>query len=98
MRSLINEFRASYDTVIIDAPPVGPVADASILAGHADKVVFVVKWRDTSREAVAEGIRYLGDRSKLAGIALTMVDGPKLPRYGRYASLDGNGYDGRYLN
>ncbi|MBZ7925829.1 hypothetical protein LAC81_20555 [Ensifer adhaerens] len=50
MRSLVNEFRATYDTAIIDAPPVGPVADASILAGHSDKAVFVVKWRDTSCE------------------------------------------------
>ncbi|WDZ80827.1 polysaccharide biosynthesis tyrosine autokinase (plasmid) [Ensifer adhaerens] len=98
MRAILEEFRSTYDTVIIDAPPVGPVADAAILAGHADRVVFVVKWRDTSREAVAEGIRYLGNRSKISGIALTMVDGPKLPKYGRYASLDGNGYDSRYLN
>lgn len=98
MRTILDEIRSSYDTVIIDAPPVGPVADASILAEQVDKVVFVVKWRDTSREAVAEGIRYLGGRSKIAGIALTMVDEPKLPKYGRYASLDGGVYDGSYLN
>ncbi|MBD9373713.1 polysaccharide biosynthesis tyrosine autokinase [Rhizobium sp. ARZ01] len=90
MRSILDEFREAYDTVIIDAPPVGPAADASILARDVDKVVFVVKWRETSREAVAEGIRHLGGRSKIAGIALTMVDGSKLPKYGRYASLEGN--------
>ncbi|RRH97719.1 polysaccharide biosynthesis tyrosine autokinase [Mesorhizobium tamadayense] len=98
MRSLLDEVRGKFDTVIIDAPPVGPAADASILARHVDKVVFVVKWRETSREAVAEGIRHLGDRSKLAGIALTMVDEPKLPRYGRYTSLESSVSDSYYLN
>ncbi|CAN7628547.1 GumC family protein [Mesorhizobium sp. LjNodule214] len=98
MRSLLDELRGKFDTVIIDAPPVGPAADASILAPHVDKVVFVVKWRDTSREAAAEGIRSLGGRSKIAGIALTMVDEPKLPRYGRYTSLESSVSDSYYLN
>ncbi|WP_192250547.1 GumC family protein [Mesorhizobium silamurunense] len=98
MRSLLDEVRGKFDTVIIDAPPVGPAADASILARHVDKVVFVVRWRETSREAVAEAIRHIGDRSKLAGIALTMVDEPKLPRYGRYTSLESSVSDSYYLN
>lgn len=98
MRSLLEEVRGKFDTVIIDAPPVGPAADASILARHVDKVVFVVKWRETSREAVAEGIRNLGGRTKIAGIALTMVDEPKLPKYGRYTSLESSVTDSYYLN
>ncbi|MCG5478990.1 GumC family protein [Sinorhizobium alkalisoli] len=98
MRAVLEELRSAYDTVIIDAPPVGPAADASILGRHVDKTVFVVKWRETSREAVAEGIRHLGGRSKIAGIALTMVDEPKLPKYGRYVSLEGNVSDRYYLN
>lgn len=98
MRSILDELRRTFDTVIIDAPPVGPAADASILAPYADRVVFVVKWRETSREIVAEGIRHLGGRSKIAGIALTMVDEPKLPKYGRYASLEGSVSDSYYRN
>lgn len=98
MRSILDELRGAFDTVIIDAPPVGPAADASILARYAEKIVFVVKWCGTSREVVAEGIRHLGGRSKIAGIALTMVDEPKLPKYGRYTSLEANVADGYYLN
>lgn len=90
MRSVIEEIKCGYDAVIIDAPPVGPVTDAAILARYVDKVIFAVKWRATSREVVCEGIRHLGDRSKVAGIALTMVDEPKLPKYGRYASIESN--------
>ncbi|TIT92992.1 MAG: CpsD/CapB family tyrosine-protein kinase, partial [Mesorhizobium sp.] len=91
MRSILDELRGKFDTVIIDAPPVGPAADATILAKHVDKVVFVVKWRETSREAVA-------GRSRIAGIALTMVEEPKLPRYGRYTSLESSVSDSYYLN
>lgn len=98
MRAILEELRDTFDMVIIDAPPVGPAADASILGRHVDKVVFVVKWRETSREVVAEGIRYLGGRARIAGIALTMVDEPKLPRYGRYVALEGNASDGYYVN
>ena len=71
---------------------------ASILAKHVDKIIFAVKWCKTSREAVAEGIRHLGGRSKIAGIALTMVDEPKLPKYGRYTSLESSVSDSYYLN
>jgi capsular exopolysaccharide synthesis family protein len=98
MRSILEELRGTFDTVIVDAPPVGPAADASILAKHVDRVVFVVKWRETSREMVGEAIRHLGGRSKIAGVALTMVDEPKLPRYGRYTSLEGSVSDGYYVN
>ncbi|MDX8455555.1 polysaccharide biosynthesis tyrosine autokinase [Mesorhizobium sp. VK9D] len=98
MLSILDELRGKFDTVIIDAPPVGPVADATILARHVDKIIFAVKWRETSREAVAEGIRHLGGRSKISGIALTMVDEPKLPKYGRYTSLESSVSDGYYLN
>ena len=63
-----------------------------------DRVVFVVKWRETPREIVAEGIRHLGGRSKIAGIALTMVDEPRLPKYGRYASIEGSVSDSYYRN
>jgi capsular exopolysaccharide synthesis family protein len=98
MRSLLDKVQKTFDTVIIDAPPVGPAADASILAPYVDRVVFVVKWRETSREVVAEGIRHLGGRSKIAGIALTMVDEPKLPKYGRYTSLEGSVSNTYYRN
>ena len=98
MHAVLEELRGNFDTVIIDAPPVGPAADASILERYVDKVVFVVKWRETSREAVFEGIRHLGGRSRIAGIALTMVDEPKLPRYGRYVSIEGNASSGYYRN
>jgi capsular exopolysaccharide synthesis family protein len=98
MLSILDELRGKFDTIIVDAPPVGPAADASILAKHVDKIIFAVKWCETSREAVAEGIRHLGGRSKIAGIALTMVDEPKLPKYGRYTSLESSVSDSYYLN
>ncbi|TGV59063.1 protein-tyrosine kinase, partial [Mesorhizobium sp. M2D.F.Ca.ET.160.01.1.1] len=48
MRSILDELRGKFDTLIIDAPPVGPAAHATIPAKHVHKIVFVVPWRETS--------------------------------------------------
>ena len=42
MRSLVDELAKRFDIVLIDSPPVLPVADALILSGYADAVLLVV--------------------------------------------------------
>ena len=41
--SALKELTLRFDYIIIDAPPCGVVADAGILCGFADAVVYVVK-------------------------------------------------------
>ena len=36
MRSLVDDLAGRFDIVLIDSPPVLPVADALILSGYAD--------------------------------------------------------------
>ena len=43
MRELLDRIRASYDMVILDAPPVIPVTDAPLLTALTDLVVVVVE-------------------------------------------------------
>jgi len=50
MDELLELLRADVDLVLIDAPPVTAVADASILATRMDGVVLVVDARKTRRE------------------------------------------------
>ena len=45
MRDLLAGLRASYDMVILDAPPVIPVTDAPLLTALTDLVVVVVEAR-----------------------------------------------------
>lgn len=42
MHDLLKELRDQYDVVIIDAPPVLPVADAAVTAAASDGVILVV--------------------------------------------------------
>ncbi len=46
---LVQSARESFEVVILDTPPLGPVVDGLYLVQHADCVVFVVRWADTSQ-------------------------------------------------
>jgi capsular exopolysaccharide synthesis family protein len=54
MRELLDRIGTSYDLVIIDTPPVLPVADASIIAAVSDGVLMVVRAGKTSRALTQE--------------------------------------------
>ena len=83
MDNLIIELRKTYDLIVIDAPPVLPIAEARSLATKADAVVFVVRWRKTAEQAVRTALRLLPrDQTRIAGILLTRVDMRKQSRFG----------------
>lgn len=73
-QDLIRRLRNSYDTVIIDAPPLLPVADASVLATLADGVIMVIRHGKTTRDQVEEAANRI-DRvaGKLYGVVVNMV-------------------------
>jgi succinoglycan biosynthesis transport protein ExoP len=98
MKALVDQLRETYDYVIIDTPPVGPVIDAKVTMQLADKVVFVVRWQQTTREMVVQSIDGLNAERKLAGIALAMVDESKVPRYGPYSYYSSYHYKNYYQN
>jgi capsular exopolysaccharide synthesis family protein len=95
MRSLVNALRDHYDLIILDAAPVLPVSDTRMLARLADKVIYVVQWDKTPREAVVGGIKLLRDASAdIAGTVLTQADLRRHAIYGYgYTSYGyGNNY------
>ncbi|HYF47314.1 MAG TPA: polysaccharide biosynthesis tyrosine autokinase, partial [Acidimicrobiales bacterium] len=82
------DLRTSFDVVLVDGPPVLPVADALILAQFADLTVLVVRAGATRRRALRRARHALGrvDASSVAvvlnGVARTGPDG--YGYYGRY--------------
>ena len=59
----------------------------------ADKIVFLVRWERTRREATVTAVRrILESGAELAGIVLTQVDAKRHDRYYNRAS----GYYGEY--
>jgi tyrosine-protein kinase len=56
---LIRALRARADLVIIDAPPLGPVTDAAVLAVRASGTLVVVEPRAVPRRALRDTLRHL---------------------------------------
>ena len=84
MKRLLATLKAEFDLVIIDAPPVLPVADPGILAAQADGVLLVVRAGKTQRKTVAEAQELLTKmKARLLGCVLTHVE-YYLPSYRRY--------------
>ena len=97
MQHLIEQLRQSFDLIVLDAPPIGPVVDASVLAPIVDKVLFVVRWSTTAREFVRHSLeRIPGDR-KVCGVAFNMVDLRRTPKYGRYSYYSSAYYKKYYV-
>lgn len=56
---LVTQARAGFDVVILDTPPVGPVADSLYLAGYADLILFVVMSGRTSQTEARLALTHL---------------------------------------
>jgi capsular exopolysaccharide synthesis family protein len=59
MRRLLDELRLEFDVVLIDAPPVLPVADAAAVATACDGVLFVVRHGKTRQDQVSAAFQTL---------------------------------------
>ena len=63
MRSLVDDLAERFDIVLIDSPPVLPVADALILSGYADAVLLVVAAGHTRRAELRRAAEKLAQAS-----------------------------------
>jgi succinoglycan biosynthesis transport protein ExoP len=71
MAKLIPTLLAHFDYVLLDAPPVMPVADALSLSRLVDGVLFVVRAKQTEREAAVKALQQLRRvRAKIFGVVL----------------------------
>jgi len=57
---LLGKLAQHYDRVLVDSPPVGPVADASILAAQCHATVLVVRAGVCTRRALIQATDSLG--------------------------------------
>ncbi|MEC3850820.1 polysaccharide biosynthesis tyrosine autokinase [Paenarthrobacter ureafaciens] len=63
MRELVDRLEATFDIVVVDAPPLLPVTDAAVLAEHVGGVVVVVgvgKIRQQALERSMEALNRVG--------------------------------------
>lgn len=87
-RTLLTEVAEDY-FVIVDAPPVLPVTDASLIAAAVDGVVFVAVAGKTRKPALASARRMLAQvNAHMLGAVLNMVPlrGADKGSYGYYGT------------
>jgi len=99
-KDMLVKLASEFDRILIDSPPVVPVADASILAAICDITVLVVRAEKSTRKALLQAKTNLaGVGGRVIGAIVNDVKHSK-GRYGYYgygygygdsAMRDGNG-------
>jgi protein-tyrosine kinase len=69
MRRLLDQLRSRFDRVILDTPPVLPLADVAVLAPIVDGTLLVVRAGVTPKPAIENALRAF-DSSRLLGVVL----------------------------
>lgn len=83
LHRVIARLREDFDVILLDCPPILPIAEAREIVSLADDVVLVVHWRKTTDRVVKAAVRQLPIRTiKAIGIVLNRVDMKKQVRFG----------------
>jgi capsular exopolysaccharide synthesis family protein len=92
MGDLLEKLRSEYDYVLVDAPPLLPVADASGLAARTDGVLLALRYGSTTRDQLRQTATTL-DRvgATCLGVVVTVV-----PPKADIVAGHGYGYDYEY--
>jgi Mrp family chromosome partitioning ATPase len=80
MRRLLEALRSRFDRVILDVPPVMPLADVGVLAPQCDGVVLVVRAGATPKPLIERALGAF-DTERLLGLVLNESGGAD-PAYG----------------
>jgi len=96
LNALLQSSDQSFEYVVIDLPPIGPVVNARCMASVIDAFIFVVEWGMTSRGAVHAALsKEHSIKEKLLGVILNKVDVKKLKIYEHFGS---DGYYHQYYD
>jgi receptor protein-tyrosine kinase len=88
MAAVFEKLRGENDFVLVDAPPLLPVADASTLATFTDGVLLIVRYGSTDQEQLREA----ADRLRRAGVETLGVILNVVPRKAEMATALGYEY------
>lgn len=86
LAELMNQMVACFDWVIIDSPPILPLADTTVWSRVADGVLLVVREGKTDRKSLKRGLEQLG-KTELLGVVLNnCTDVDQTNYYQRYGT------------
>jgi capsular exopolysaccharide synthesis family protein len=86
---LVRAARESFDVVILDTPPIGPVVDGLYLAQHADIIAFIVRWASTSQQDVRAAVSALNQARPPQTEIVTVLNRQDMSRSSYYSKYAG---------
>ncbi|MGB9144393.1 MAG: polysaccharide biosynthesis tyrosine autokinase [Acidobacteriaceae bacterium] len=103
MHSLLEEWRQEFDFIVIDSPPILPVADSQTLAAEADATVLVARSGIITRVGLRRTYSLLIRHAKnpahpAVGVLLNAISTRSAAYYGYYGSYSTKGYYGSKEN
>jgi succinoglycan biosynthesis transport protein ExoP len=98
MQTLMEEWRAEFDFIVVDSPPVLPVVDSQLLEELADATVLLARVGYTTRAALQRAYKLLlmhrKDPAKPAiGVLLNFVPRRSSAHYGYYGYYGSKKYE-----
>jgi protein-tyrosine kinase len=90
MRTTLESLRTKFDRIVIDTPPIAPLADVGVLAPLVDGVVLIVRAGVTPRPAIERALTAV-EAPKLLGLVLNDVGESAKKYYAQYGYGYGKG-------
>jgi succinoglycan biosynthesis transport protein ExoP len=80
LQSLLAQLRERFDYILINTPPILPLATMTVPAGHVDHLVLVVRANSTPHQVVKRAMKSLRSRVPIQ-VILNRVGSGALPSY-----------------
>lgn len=82
-RSFLNQMRDKFDVILLDTPPIIPVADTMSLRDQIDGFIFIFRMGFTPYVMLRQVIEEI-DKEKIMGVVLNYVEPQRQKYYKRY--------------
>ncbi len=93
MKKLIDRLSEQYDYILVDAPPVGVVTDACVVARALDGMLFLVRHNKTEKETLARCVQQIKNAGvRLMGFVMNGSEGESGNKY-KYSYRKKNKYN-----
>jgi capsular exopolysaccharide synthesis family protein len=92
----LAKLRETHDIVLVDCPPVLPVADALVLSRHVDVAILLAAADSTGKRKLARAVESLRQvAAPLEGLVLNGVSAGEGQEYGYYGDDESGGSKGK---
>lgn len=81
--ALLKRLSESFDWIIIDSPPLTPLADVNVWSRYSDGILLVVRQGHTPRKLLREGVEGL-HKPNIVGLVINQSDEMEHSYYGYY--------------